>query len=387
MVEIQEVRSKKTTRDFLNLPHLLYKQCQFHTPLPRFVESQFWSVKRNPYFKDLDTMSYIAYRSGVPVGRLQVTLDPRARYMPAQPHASFGFFDCQNDPVAAAELFHRAQAWAISRGAKALVGPFNPSINGTCGILQTGFESAPGTMMAYNHPYYVDLVQDLGFKVHKRLVTFTYSRDRAFPEKIYTHAQRQLHERGITVRSLNMKRFKEELFTIMALANDSMSKHWGYLPMSEQEIVQAAQGLRWILDPELVVIAEKDNESVGFLLAFPDIHARFIDTLWSPKRQHWHQQSLWRLLHLAYRLGPGARHQAMSSVRFAALGLRQDHQTSALGTALYAEIWNRCYQRGVRTGEASWVLDENSQVMRVHRRLGGVQDKAYVIVAKDLQGC
>ena len=59
----------------------------------------------------------------------------------------WGFFECVDDPEAAAALFASVETWVRQKGMTFLRGPLNPSTNYEVGLLIEGFDYPPALMM------------------------------------------------------------------------------------------------------------------------------------------------------------------------------------------------------------------------------------------------
>jgi GNAT superfamily N-acetyltransferase len=75
---------------------------------------------------------------------------------------------------------------------------------------------------------------------------------------------------GVTIRSLNPGSFADELHRIYSVASRSFAAGLFASPISESEFVEQYQRLLPLLYPELVVLAERDDTTIGFLFAVPD---------------------------------------------------------------------------------------------------------------------
>lgn len=95
-------------------------------------------------------------------------------------------------------------------------------------------------------------------------------------------AGRRLQERGVTVRTLDPERFTEELSRIYDICRDAFVYNFLYMPIDEDGFLALYAPLRPIVRPELVLLAEKGSELVGFIFAVPDLlqprRGRPIDT-------------------------------------------------------------------------------------------------------------
>ena len=63
----------------------------------------------------------------------------------------WGFFECADDPEAAAALFS-AEVWVHQKGMTFMRGPLNPSINYEVGLLIEGYDYLPALIMADTPP-------------------------------------------------------------------------------------------------------------------------------------------------------------------------------------------------------------------------------------------
>jgi GNAT superfamily N-acetyltransferase len=82
---------------------------------------------------------------------------------------------------------------------------------------------------------------------------------------------RRQREQGIRLRCLDLDRFEEELRALWRLALASFQRNFLYTPISENDFLAQYLPLRQYLRPELVLIAEREQQPVGFMLAVPDL--------------------------------------------------------------------------------------------------------------------
>ena len=383
-IRVESVRGRKSWNDFFDLPWRLHASNPYWVPVPDFIRRAALDQKRNPFWRHSQMEAWIARRGNVVVGRICGIIDHhfcRPEYAAA---ATFGFFEAENDASASGSVSEITRAlmdtlatWARAHGCRRVIGPFNPNMNSECGLLTEGFEDPPAIMMPYNPRYYVSHLEGNGFRPLKSFLAYTYQHDPKFDERIVRHAAR-LQERGsVHIRSIRRRDLQREISTIVGLMNDSMADHWGFIPLEIDEAKRLAEDLRWILDPELLLIAEVEGEPAGYLLALPDLHQAFA-------RVRARRMTPVAAMRLLWALKGPFRRRTITRCRFIALGIAQRHASLALGPLLYAEILARFRRGGFATGEASWVLEDNLPVNRVHRRLGAQVTKRYMIYEKDL---
>jgi len=376
-IEIAIVSSRADWDAFHALPAEIHRDHQAWVAMPDFVLRRQLDVRANPFFHRAALHPLIARIGGRVVGRICGIHDPRNPLHASGAGAHFGYFECiqgPDDERIARALFDAVAQWAVKIGATRIEGPFNPSINGESGLLVEGFDDPPMVMMPWHPPYYARLLEKSGLSPYKNLFAYRYHQGISFPEPVARQARELVTSGGVRLRTANLWRLSSELRIVAELANDSMKDHWGYVPMDEAELAEMAQGLRLALDPELLLFAEKDGRTVGFLFALPDINQVVKKAGRGPLA----------LLKLLWMLkGPGRRRN-VDRCRFITLGVLSEYRHLAIGPLLYMEMLATFNRRGFREGEASWVLEDNRTVNRVHRRLGAKQWKTWRIYAKEL---
>src|SRR4029077_3241155 len=132
----------------------------------------------------------------------------------------YGFFESVGDQAVAGALVDAAARWVRDKGFGVMRGPMSPSVNDEGGLLVTGFDTPPTLMMPHNPPYYVALHDEYGFAKAKDLLAFE-SAGVQMPDRIARAAKVIAERKGITLRPLNMKRFKEEVELVKALYNQA----------------------------------------------------------------------------------------------------------------------------------------------------------------------
>jgi GNAT superfamily N-acetyltransferase len=81
----------------------------------------------------------------------------------------------------------------------------------------------------------------------------------------------RLVEQGIRLRGLNLERFEDELRALCPLALSSFQQNFLYSPMSPEDFLDQYLPIRPYLRPELVILAEREQQPIGFMLAVPDL--------------------------------------------------------------------------------------------------------------------
>ena len=122
MVEIKEVKSRKEVRTFINFPLKMYKNNECFVP-PLYMSEKELFKKKNQFTSSCDTVYYLAYRDGKPVGRISGIIQRDANKKWNRKRVRFTRFDSIDDQEVADALFNAVEKWAKDKGMNEICGP------------------------------------------------------------------------------------------------------------------------------------------------------------------------------------------------------------------------------------------------------------------------
>jgi len=375
VVHVKVAESKKDKQAFLKLPYLLYKDHTYWIAPLRIAEADKLNPNKNPFFKRASMTQFLAWQGDEVVGRIAV-IDNRAHN---QYHlenvAFFGFFEAQNKDVAH-ELYKRAEEYATSIGRDVLRGPVNPSMDEGAGFQISAFDTKPFLMMPYNERSYIDFVEENGYTKAKDLYAWyvDIQNDNSALDYVRALARRvgKRFENRLTLRSVNMKQFKQELHHLKRIYNSAWEDNWGFVKLSEAEFDQLAKDLKMIVDPDLAVFAEVDGEVVGVGVALPDANQVF------------EKIPDGRLLPFGF-VPLLQRKRHINRGRLAILGVMGEWRQRGLELTIIKQIAENAKRAGYIGGECSWVLEDNDAMNKAIAASGAELYKTYRIYEKSLK--
>jgi len=363
------VEGRRLRNAFIDLPHRLYEA--YPAYVPRLHAQQSWQHSRkNPWFRHSIAESFLAVRDGRPVGRVSAFLNRSHLAHSGRREAFFGFLDAEEDGALVAALLARVEARARAWGCDAVVGPVEFSTNDTCGLLVDGFDLPPAILMPWNPSWLPPLVERAGYAPAMSLEAWDVG---ARPPVIDERAGRlreRLAARGLTVRTLDMSRFAEEVDRLFPLYEQIYGQNWGFMPLTLEEFREQARDLRRATFPDLAFVAEDHGRPVGYAVAVLDANLVF------------REFRRGRLLPWNFTKLPRVRR--VGRVRILNLGIVPRHRRLGLDLVLYAAIADACGRHGIPSGEASYVMGDNEPMRRALRRLGARVTKRYAIYRKEL---
>jgi GNAT superfamily N-acetyltransferase len=369
-VHIELVASREKLDAFARLPSKIYRGDPNWVPPLLSDFKKLFDRRKHPFHQHSEVQPFLALSGREPVGRIAAIWNRNHQKFHEEPVGFFGFFEALNDLEVASALFDACEGWLKQRGLSAMRGPASFSSNEEWALLVDGFDGPPKVMMTYNPSYYVPLLEKCGFVKARDLVAY-YLAATTPPERLVKGADLVARRNpDVTVRSLRMSRFPEELATIRELYNKAWEKNWGFVPMTEAEIDHMARELKPVIDPDLVMIMEKAGKPIGFSLTLPDAyqalkHANgrlfplgLLKILWHSRRIH--------------------------TVRVLTLGLLPEHRRSGLDALLYLRIFQVATRKGYRDGEFSWLLEDNVAMRRPLENMGARLYRTYRVYERPI---
>jgi len=362
------VQTPGDLKRFIDLPYRMHARDPNWVPPLRMEVATLLDRVKNPYFEHGAADYFLADRGGKVVGRIAATHNHLHNKVHEDKVGFFGFFECEVDQEAANALLAEAEGWIRGRGLDTLRGPASFSVNEECGLLVDGFQTPNVVMMPHNPPYYQRLIEKAGFTKAKDLLAYeggNAAHPVPAPERLVRAVELTLQRYGITLRSLDMSRFKDEVDTIKKLYNKAWEKNWGFVPMTDAEIDKLAKDFKPVIMPEMVIFAERKGEPVGFGLAIPDLNEALrnnrdggivkgaISIFW------------WKL------------RKKFTRARVPLLGVIPEFRGRGLDSALYHHVWSRAGTVGIGWGEGGWILEDNPAMKLGLEKMGFVVYKTY----------
>jgi GNAT superfamily N-acetyltransferase len=371
-LEVRPVASRSDLTTFIKLPWRLYRNERHWVPPLLFERRQFLDRAKNPFFRHAEAEYFLAWRDGRPVGRITAQVDRHFNEFQGNDWGMFGFFECEEDPDAAAALLGAAEAWLRARGRDRMVGPMNFTTNDECGVLIEGFDQLPTVLTDYTHRYYPALLEGTGLTKAMDLLMWhlDVSERSKVHQAIWDIADRVESKHGITTRHFRKKDLNAEVDRFLEIYNAAWEKNWGFVPLTDDEVRHYAKQLKPLLDENWAMVAEKDGEVVGAALTLPDynqvlvhMNGRLLPFGWA--------KFLW------YR-------RKIDRVRVFALGVKREWQHTGVAAKLYEMHYDSAERTPQSGGEMGWILETNKAMNRAMEGMGGHVVRKYRLYERQL---
>jgi GNAT superfamily N-acetyltransferase len=377
MVDVRPVRSRADLMRFIRLPWRIYSNEPNWVPPLVFERKSFLSRKKNPFFEHAEAEYFLAWRGRRPVGRITAQVDHDFNDYHGNEWGMFGFFECDDDPEAAAALLAAAVEGLRGRGRDRMVGPMDFTMNDEAGLLIEGFDHPPMVKQPYHQSYYQRLLEGNG--LDKAIDLYMWTLEVSDKEKMlpvmFELADKLEPEHGITIRHIKVgDLIKREMARFVEVYNEAWKDNWGFVPLRVEEMVHSAKESRPVLHSDWLMVAEdRAGEIVAFALTALDVNQVF-------------RKLNGRLLPFGWaRFLWGMRR--VSRVRVGFLGVRPEMQHTGVAAGLYVEHFETAERhRFVEGGETGWILETNTAMNRGMEAMNGEIIKRYRVYERVFGG-
>lgn len=376
-IEVRQHVPGEDIRDFMRAGNAVFRGDATWVPPLDMVLRERLDPKKEPFYAHADVALFTAWKDGELVGRTSATVDRSWLERWNDETGHFGYFDTIDDVDVARALLEKAEAWLSEKGMKRVNGPMSLSANHEIGVLVEGFEHPPVIDMAHSRPYQGALVEACGYAKEKDLFAWRYDAASGFnqrTEKAWA-AIKEMPE--VRLRSMSVKKLREELEVVMQIYNDTWSDKWAYVPISSAELDKMANDMRIVLDPEIAFMAEIDGEAAGMCVMVPNLNEVIRDLGGSLFPFGW-AKLLWR-----------TKVSHPVSTRLILLGVRERFRKNLkrygmLSAAMYVEVAKRGVAKGYRWAELSWTREDDRPINLGIKSMGAEIYKKYRVYEKSL---
>jgi hypothetical protein len=271
---VRPVTSRRDLARWIRFPQRIYApDGPWVAPLEREIRRRL--SRKNPFFGYGNALPLLAVdRAGELHGRILAHVNSKHNKVHSERTAFFGYFECRDDPVVANALLSTAADFGRAQGCDMLRGPFNMTAYQELGIMLEGFDRSQSIAEVHTAPYYPRLLEAFGLRQCRTMSTVLNPElQKLDPEKILGTEYRGLPDNpALSVRTVRLKRFQDELRLLREIMNECFLRNWHYLPLSQEEVQFEYGGLKLIVRRELMLVAEHAGLPVGFVVCLPDLY-------------------------------------------------------------------------------------------------------------------
>lgn len=272
-ITIEEVTTHKQLNTFIMFPFSIYKGNPYWVPPLLMDERNTLDWDKNPAFEDAQARYWMAYKDGKVAGRIIGILNNKSNEKWGQRRVRFGWVEFIDDPEVSKALFDTVENWARELGMETVHGPLGFTDLDPEGMLVEGFDELGTLAMIYNHPYYPEHLERLGYIKDTDWLEYHMKVPNPPHEKIAKAAELVLKRNNLRVLELKKKKdllnYAMELFELI----DSEYSHlYGTVPLSDKQKQAYIDQYFGFVSLDLVpVILDENNKMVAFAIVMPSL--------------------------------------------------------------------------------------------------------------------
>jgi len=362
-IKISVVTNKKDFKDFYKVPYFVYRD-------DKYWVAPFWSELRdffktnNPFWLHAETILFVAYKKDVAVGRVAAFVDHKYCEAADEKIGFFGFFESIDDFGIASALLDICKKWLISKNMKVMRGPINGRVDAGCGFLYDGFDSKPYILASYSPKYYLDIIKQYGMIKSRDLMVYYMDLKGPIPDYLKFAAER-CKEMGVKIRGFHRLRTGKEMKWWMGLMKDTFSHHWGYIPVSDEEVKTrfGVKQARWFVDSGLFLVAEIDDKTIAFKWSTPDYNQVF--------------KEFNGRLGFVEAIKFFINKRKINRGRLNFVGIRKEHRGKGIGSCMNYYTMKEMKRRGYSGAECGWIDEKNVASLRTIEKTGAKYYKRF----------
>ncbi len=371
-IKIIKVETKKDLERFIFLPEKLYRNYDNWLPPMYRDERKYYNPSKNKVLTETQTQLALAYKDGRPAGRIMGIIYPSYNEEIGRKEVRFNKFDCINDPGVAEALLNFIAEWGRSHGMDQMIGPYGFTGREPQGALIEGFDIEPVISTPSNPPYIPLLIENAGFKPDTRWVEYQFPVPAIMPpiyERVY---KRMINQGRFQIIDFRKKEeVKPYVIPVLQLINDAFRNHYGFVPMSEEEMKKLASNYWPVMDPRFIKVVTEGDRIVGAVIAIPHISEGI-------------KKARGRLFPFGYfHLRSALKQTRQLDLMLG--GIREDVRGKGIDVLISVHMIRSAREAGMQIIDSHLELEENRKIRSEMERLGGKIVKRFATFRKTIK--
>ena len=278
-VEIRRVETNSQLKAFVRFASDLYKDNPYYVPALVLDDLNTLRRDKNPAFEFCEAEYWTAWQDGKMVGRIAGIINPRYIEKWGHKYARFGWIDFIEDFEVAKALVQTVETWARSKGMEGIHGPLGFTDLDREGMLVEGFSEVATMATIYNHPYYPEYMERLGYAKDVDWIEFQIRTPKEIPEKVLRVNELISRRTGYRIYDWKDKKEMKERFgrQVFELVDEAYADLYGTTPLSERQVQFYIDNyLGWIDRRFTKVLVDKEDKLAGFAISMPSLSQALI---------------------------------------------------------------------------------------------------------------
>ena len=365
-VEIRPVLTRSELRKFVNFPEKLYRHNPYYVPPLVFDQMDTLDQEKGAAQEFCDSVLYMAYRDGEPVGRVAAIVNRKANAQWDHKEVRFGWYDFIEDPEVAQALMEKVYEFGRKHGMESVVGPLGFTDFDPEGMLVEGFDQISTMPLIYNYPYYNDYLVQMGFEKDADWLEYVVQVPTVMPERWPRLAEIIQKRANVHMRQLTRKIVREENYgqKIFNLINTCYKDPYNFTVLPDHMAKKYLDFYLSVLDLRFVTMVENEkNELIAFGITMPSIAKAL-------------QKSRGKLFPFGWwHLAKSMFIKREGGAELLLIGVAPEYQNSGVNSLMFMDMFRKYNEAGIKWTESNAILETNTKMANQFRDFDHVQNK------------
>ncbi|MDB2493077.1 GTP cyclohydrolase [Flavobacteriaceae bacterium] len=371
MITIKEAVSKKEIKQFVTFPFSLYKDSKYWVPPIISEEIKIFNKNTNPVLQNANAQLFLAYKNNTIVGRVAAIINWTEIGPKGSNKVRFGWMDMIDDIEVTKALLDTVESIGKANNLNYMEGPIGFSNLDKVGVLTYGYDEI-GTMVSwYNHPYYVEHLNQLNFKVEKEYLEHKHQFSDIEIEN-YNLLEKVIKER-YNLKALNFTSTKDLMpyaDKMFDLFNESYASLSSFVAITDiQKAFLKKKFLNFINSEYIKFVVNEADELIAFGVVMPS----FAEALQKTKGKLFP----FGFLHIL-------KAKNSKKLNFYLIGIHPEYQKKGVHSILFSAFHKTFKEKGILECRRTPELANNLAVQKLWRNFNPVLIKKRCTYRKDL---
>lgn len=276
MVTVKEITERKDIKKFIAFANDLYRDNPYYVPDMFDSQVKDFDREKNPAFEYCDAKCFLAYRDGKIVGRIAAIYNTHANQKYNKKQMRFSHADYIDDAEVVDALFAAVEGWAREKGCVAVHGPLGFSDMDREGLLIKGFDKLSQFFVYYNHPYYIEQMERMGYGKDVDWIEYRISLPELNDERLQRldrlaeAVTRRMKLTPVELTSRNS--IKPHVEDVFKLYNEAYLALYGMVALTPRQVEKYVGEFLPLVDERTTAILRNEKgEVVAFGVAAPSL--------------------------------------------------------------------------------------------------------------------
>ncbi|THF53503.1 GNAT family N-acetyltransferase [Flavobacterium supellecticarium] len=371
MITIKEALTQKEMTDFVTFPFQLYKNNPYW--VPPLIKDELKSFNpKNDIFKSVTARYFLAYQDGKLAGRIAAIINWTEVNTLHKSKVRFGWFDVIDNIEVTKALLDKVIELGKEHNLEYMEGPVGFSNMDKAGMLTEGFDQIATMIGLYNHAYYPEHLEKLGFTKEAEWLEYKIDAKQVDLGKIEPLSR--IIEQRYAVKSLNFKSTKDiipyvdEMF---GLLNKTYAELQSFVPIEQFQIDHYKEKYISFIHPDFITcVTDKDGKMIAFGITMPSFSKAF-------------QKANGKLFPFGFLYLLRAM-KKNDHAEFYLIGVDPEYQNKGVTALILKRMYEVFTKRGILTVETNPQLEENKKIQQLWKNFSPIIHKRRKTFRKDL---